>query len=93
MGADKALRMLRTLRESFRGEPSVFLNRAQRDGHAPLDVAVRFFNGELRVVRTLAAQGARFLPRHLSDARAHGHEALAAWLVGLATPPPPPKPS
>jgi len=70
--------MLRRLPESFIGDPAVFLNRAGADGHAPIDVAVRF--GSARVAEILAGHGAVFGPRQLEEARRRGHEALAAFI-------------
>ena len=78
VGADKALGMLEKLSDSFRGDPSVFLNRAAQDGRAPLDIVVRY--GSAQVASVLAAQGARFLPRHLAQAQAHGHAALVEFI-------------
>ena len=79
VGADKALEMLKMLPDSFRGDPKVFLNRPHSsDGHAPVDVAVRF--GSAGVASALAVHGARFLPRHLADAEQRGHAALAAFI-------------
>jgi hypothetical protein len=78
MEPGKAMQMLETLPESFRGDPDVYLNRAGWDGHAPVDVAVRF--GSALVASTLAAHGALFLPRHLLGAKQHGHTALAGFI-------------
>jgi hypothetical protein len=81
VGADEALGMLERLPDNFRGDPGVFLNRPHAsDGHAPVDVAVRF--GSARVASALATHGARFLPRHLADAQQHGREALATFIAG-----------
>jgi hypothetical protein len=78
LGADEALEMLKRLPDNFRGDPTKFLNRAGRDGHAPADVAVHF--GGVRVASVLAAHGARFLPKHLADAKQYGHAALVAFI-------------
>ena len=86
---DTALGMLEKLSDSFRGDPhplpmpirgdpSIFLNRATKDGHAPVDIAVRY--GSARVASVLATHGARFLPRHLAEAQAHGHAALVEFI-------------
>ena len=58
VGASKALDMLERLPDSFRGDPTIFLNRPMRDGHVPADVAVRY--GSAEVASALAAHGARF---------------------------------
>ena len=79
--ADKALAMLQMLPDNFRGDPTVFLNRPMKDGHAPVDIVVRF--GCVRVASALAAHGARFLPRHLADAQQHGHMGLTAFIIRL----------
>ena len=79
VSADRAVEMLETLPEFFRGDPAVFLNRPARDGRAPVDVAAQF--GSARVASILAAHGARFLPRHLAVAQQHGHTALAAFIA------------
>ena len=81
--ADAALTMLEMLPDNFRGEPELFLNRAGNDGRTPVDVATWF--GSVRVASALAAQGARFLLRHLADAQQRGHLALAAY-IGRARP-------
>ena len=70
--------MLRKLTDSFQGNPALFLNRPLKDGHAPIDVAVRF--GSVEVAKALAVHGARFLPQHLADAQGHGHAGLAAFI-------------
>jgi hypothetical protein len=79
LGAAKALEMLETLSDHFRGNPATFLNRAARDDRAPADVAVEF--GSVRVAQVLVAQGLRFLPRHQVEAKQHGHTELAT-LIG-----------
>ena len=85
VGRREALAMLAALPNSFRGDPAVYLNRPTRDGNAPVDVAVRL--GSARVAAAMAAQGARFLPRHLADARRRGHAALAALIsISAQTP-------
>jgi hypothetical protein len=78
LGADEALGMLRGLRDHFRGDPVVYLNRAGSDGHAPADVAVQF--GSVASAAALAAHGARFSQRHLAGAQQRGHEALAVFI-------------
>lgn len=78
VGASKALEMLRLLPDNFRGNSAVFLNRPMSDGHIPVDVVVQY--GGVTVASVLAAHGARFLPRHLADARQRGHTALSRFL-------------
>lgn len=84
VGRDEALAMLAALPKSFRGDPAVYLNRPTRDGNVPVDVAVRF--GSARAAAAMVAQGARFFPRHLEDARRRGHAALATLIANAQAP-------
>ena len=81
LGTEEAMQMLVRLPNNFRGDPGVYLNSPARDGHVPVDVAVRF--SSTRVAKALVAHGARFLPRHAADAQRHGHAALAAFIDKL----------
>jgi hypothetical protein len=78
---EKALTILENLSDGFRGDPTVFLNRPGRDGHAPVDVCVRF--GSARVASALAAHGAHFRRKHLVDAQQYGHEELIVFIRSL----------
>ena len=53
--ADEALSILQALPDSFRGDPSVYLNRPMKDGRIPVDMVVRY--GDVAVASALAAPG------------------------------------
>lgn len=79
MRADEAMRMLVSISNHFRGDPSVFLNRAHpADGRLPVDIAVYY--GGVRVAEVLVGHGAIFLPRHLEMAQLNDHPALADFI-------------
>lgn len=78
LSAAEALELLQRLPESFRGEGRVYLNRPARDGHTPVDLAVRL--GSAAVGVAIAVHGASFSASHLADAESRGHVALAVLI-------------